>query len=63
MIRSREARHRANQVLKMVGVTAPPVDVHGIAEFLGFTVIPFDFPDDVSGVTFIEGDVKSIGVN
>ncbi len=63
MIRSREARHRANQVLKMVGVVAPPVDVQAIAEFLGFTVIPFDFPDDVSGVTFIEGDVKSIGVN
>lgn len=63
MIRSKESRLRAHQVLGMVGVTAPPVDVERIAAFLGFTVIPFDFPDNVSGVTFIETGVKSIGVN
>ena len=63
MIRSREARNRARQVLKMVGVTEPPVDVERIAQFLGFAVIPFEFPDTVSGVTFIEGDLKTIGVN
>ena len=63
MIRSKEARRRAQQVLEMVGVTTPPVDVNRIADFLGFIVIPFDFPDSVSGLTFIEGDVKSIGVN
>ncbi|MGI8854768.1 MAG: ImmA/IrrE family metallo-endopeptidase [Thermomicrobiales bacterium] len=63
MIRSREARQRASQVLQMVGITTPPVDVERIATFLGFTVIPFDFPDAVSGLTFIEEGVKSIGVN
>lgn len=63
MIRSREARNRAGQVLKMVGTSGPPVDVEAIAKFLGFDVIPFDFPDTISGVTFIESDVKSIGVN
>lgn len=63
MIRSREARQRAQQVLKMVGIQEPPVDVRKIAEFLGFTIIPFAFPDGVSGVTYIDGDIKSIGVN
>lgn len=63
MIRSRDARQRAREVLRMVGVREPPVDIDAVAAFLGFTVIPFDFPDSVSGVTFIEGAVKSIGVN
>lgn len=62
-MRYRESRRRAAQVLEMVGINAPPVDVHRIAEELGFDVIPFDFPKAVSGVTFIEGGVKSIGVN
>jgi Zn-dependent peptidase ImmA (M78 family) len=63
MIRAREARNRARQLLKMAGVSAPPVDVHRIAEFLGFTVIPFGFPDSIHGVTYIEGTVRSIGIN
>jgi len=63
MIRSREARHRARQVLKMVGVTEPPVDVRAVADYLGFSVIAFEFDEATSGLTFIEGDVKSIGVN
>ncbi len=62
-MRYRESRRRAVQVLEMVGVDTPPVDVHRIAKHLGFDVIPFDFPDSVSGVTFIEHGVKSIGVN
>src|SRR5689334_21560848 len=63
MIRSREARRKAREVLKMVGVSAPPVNVNEIVKFLGFDVISFEFPDSISGVTFIEGRVKSIGVN
>lgn len=62
-MRYRESRRRAIQVLQMVGVDAPPVDVHRVAKHLGFDVIPYDFPDSVSGVTFIEEGVKSIGVN
>jgi Zn-dependent peptidase ImmA (M78 family) len=63
MIRSRETRKRARQLLELVGVTEPPVNVEAVADFLGFTVIPFAVPDSTSAVTFIEGDVKSIGVN
>jgi Zn-dependent peptidase ImmA (M78 family) len=63
MIRSREARSRAQQLLEAVGVKEPPVDVNAIAEFLGFTVIAFDFPDSTAGLTFIEAGVKTIGVN
>ncbi len=63
MIQSPEARQRALQLLSMVNIREPPVDVDGIARFLGFIIIPYDFPNTVSGVTFIEGDVKSIGVN
>lgn len=63
MMRYRESRRRAVQVLHMVGADTPPVDVHRIAVELNFDVIPFDFPDIVSGVTFIEQGVKSIGVN
>lgn len=47
----------------MVGIADPPVDVEAIARFLGFTIIPFEFPDTVLGVTFIEEGVKSIGIN
>lgn len=63
MMRYRESRRRAVQVLQMVGTDIPPVDVHRIAAELDFDVIPFDFPETVSGVTFIEQGVKSIGVN
>lgn len=63
MIRSRDARRRATQVLEMAGMTDPPVDVWKVAQFLGFEVIPFEFPETISGMTFIEEGVKSIGVN
>lgn len=63
MMRHREARKRAIQVLDLVGVDGVPIDVEAVASYLGFDVIQFDFPDDVSGVTFISGDLKSIGVN
>lgn len=63
MIRSPEARLRAQQLLNMAKIREPPVDLERIARFLGFTIIPYEFPDTVSGVTFIEGEIKSIGVN
>lgn len=44
-------------------MTQPPVDPKTIAEFLGFTVLPYDLPDTTSGLTFIEEGVKAIGVN
>jgi len=63
MIRSRAARRRAQEVLKMMGATEPPVDVFGVARTLGFDVLLFEFAASTSAVTFIEGDVRSIGVN
>lgn len=63
MIRAREARSRARQLLKMAGVTTAPVDVHALADFLNFIVIPFPFPESIHGVTFIEDGVRSIGIN
>lgn len=63
MIRSREARQRAWEVIEMVRVTGPPVDVQKVADVLGFSVLEHPFPDTTSGVTFIEEGVKTIGVN
>lgn len=56
-------REKATSLLKMAKVSKAPVDVHNIAKLLGFTVIESDFPDKYSGEIFIEGEVKSIGVN
>lgn len=63
MIRSREARKRAQQLLEAVGITEPAIDIEEVAKYLGFLVIPFEFPDSTSGLTFIEEGVKTIGVN
>lgn len=63
MMRYRESRRRAVQVLGMVAVDKPPVDVKRVAEELGFEIIPFSFPKSISGVTFIDGGAKSIGIN
>lgn len=62
-MRHREARRRAVQILEIVGQVVAPIDTDAVATYLGFDVIPFAFPDDVSGVTYITKDVKSIGVN
>jgi len=56
-------REKAMSLLKMAGIKKPPVDVNKIAKALGFTVIPFEYPDAFSGEIFIKGNVKSIGVN
>ena len=56
-------REKAISLLKMAGINKPPVDVNKIAKVLGFDIIPFDYPDEFSGEIYIEGDIKSIGVN
>lgn len=56
-------REKTESLLKMAKITTAPVDVHKIAELLGFTIIESDFPSSYSGEIFIEGEVKSIGVN
>lgn len=63
MLEVSEARYRARQLLDSARVTHVPVNVHALAQLLGFDVIPFPFPPTIHGVTFIEGDVRSIGVN
>ncbi|MEX0799862.1 MAG: ImmA/IrrE family metallo-endopeptidase [Dehalococcoidia bacterium] len=63
MIRSRESRQRAKNILEMFRVNEPPTDVHGIAGELGFMVIPYDFPEDTSAMLLIREDAKVIGVN
>lgn len=63
MIRAKEARRRSRQLLELAGIKGPPVDPKAIAEFLGFTVLEYPFPDTTSGLTFIEEGVKTIGVN
>jgi len=47
----------------MFGAEAPPVDVFEIARYLGFTVLEYAFPESTSGLTYIEGEIKTIGVN
>ena len=56
-------REKAIGLLKMAGIENPPVAVNKIAKVLGFDVVPFDYPDEFSGEIYIEGDIKSIGIN
>lgn len=63
MIHYPETRQKAQSVLKMTRIIAPPVDVERIAVLLGFKVVLFDFPESVSAVTKIVDGVKVIGVN
>lgn len=63
MIRSRLAREKAHNILSMYKITESPVDVIKIATFLGFKVIPFDFPETMSAVIRIEETKKIIAVN
>ena len=56
-------KEKANSLLKLAHIEEPPIDVHKIAKLLGFTIIESDFPDNYSGEIYIEGNVKSIGVN
>jgi len=63
MIKSREARQRAHAILNMFGIKIPPIDVFDVAKKLGFEVIPYDFPEQTSGVMMIEDGIQAIGVN
>jgi Zn-dependent peptidase ImmA (M78 family) len=51
----------ANNALKSIDCTEPPVPVDKIAEKLELRVIPFKFPDSISGV--LRKGKKAIGVN
>ncbi len=63
MIRSRLAREKAHNILSIYKITELPIDVVRIAGLLGFKVLPFDFPQTMSGVIKIEGTKKVIVVN
>jgi Zn-dependent peptidase ImmA (M78 family) len=63
MIRSKASRQKAANILEMFGVTAPPVDVHRIAQELGFLIVPYEFGEDTSALLLIREDAKVIGVN
>ena len=51
----------ANNALKSIDCTEPPVPVDKIAEKLDLRVVPFKFPDTISGV--LRKQKKAIGVN
>lgn len=63
MIRSRAAREKAHNIISMYHINEPPVDINKVALFLGFIVVPFDFPETISAVIKIEGTKKVIAVN
>jgi len=63
VIRSKEARVRAQAVLKMFHVRRAPVNVYAVAEGLGFEVHDYDFPESTSAAMVIEDDIRAIGVN
>jgi Zn-dependent peptidase ImmA (M78 family) len=51
----------ANNALKSIGCTEPPVPVEKVAEKLGVRVFLFKFPDSISGV--LRKHKHAIGVN
>ena len=56
-------REKTVSLLKMAKISEAPVDVYKIAKLLGFSIIESDFPNNYSGEIYIEGKIKSIGVN
>lgn len=63
MIRHKLARQKAQNILSMLQIKEAPVDVNKVANMLGFQVVPFDFPDSISGVIKTLDKIKAIGVN
>lgn len=63
MIRSKEARQRANQILSVLSINTNPIPLEQIAKYLDFEIIYFDFPEHISAITHIENGKKHIGVN
>ena len=56
-------REKVNSLLKMTKIVEAPIDLDKISSVLGFKIIPYPFPDKLSGkVTIIENQ-KIIGVN
>lgn len=56
-------RIQAQTLLKTAHILEAPVDVEKIAKMLGFTIIPFPFPEKRKGLVLIENGVKAIGIN
>jgi len=56
-------RDKAESILKLANITSVPVDLNKIADSLGFTILPFAFPDKRKGMVLIENNHKTIGVN
>lgn len=53
----------AEQILKHTDINEPPVDPKDVAKHLGVTVIPWDFPDAISGIFSSDEGALCIGVN
>ena len=47
-------REKAQSLLKATAIKQAPVDLNKIAKLLGFTIIPYPFPDKRKGMVFIE---------
>lgn len=56
-------RDKAESILKLANITKAPVDLNKVGESLGFTILPFPFPDKRKGMVLIENNHKTIGVN
>lgn len=63
MTRVGYARNMARKLIRQLDITAPPVPVEDVADFVGLKVIPYGFPKEVSGVLVVSDDVMAIGVN
>lgn len=63
MIRSHLARQKALDILRISNITTPPVSLDLVCEKLGLKIIPYEFPDSMSALFIIEGNIKAIGVN
>lgn len=60
---SSQNRDKAESILKLANITDLPVNLNKIAESLGFTILPFPFPDKRKGMVLIENNHKTIGIN
>lgn len=57
------ADDEALRILQSAGITAPPVDVEGLARELGATVLKDDLDPEVSGLLYRRPDSTVIAVN
>jgi len=54
---------KAQQILKELGITEPPVPIQRVAQELGLEIEPAALGDGISGILVIEGDKGKIGYN